>query len=75
MGNKNPMFNRKQSESCKNIISSKAKERLRNKENHPLYKKGHSKETKLNMSLNAPGKNYVFCFGGQQIQVYNLRKF
>jgi len=57
------------------LISDKAKERLKDKTKHPLYGVGHSEETKINMSLNAPAKKYYFVNDNQKIEVFNLRKF
>jgi len=74
-GEKNSMFGKKHKQYSKDLVSIKAKERLKDKNNHPLYNIGHSKETKLKMSINAPAKNYTFLHNNEKIEIYNLRKF
>ena len=66
---------KKFSEETKRKISEKAKIRLQDKSKHPLYNKGHSEQTKIQMSKNAPAKNYIFYNGNNKIEVFNLRKF
>jgi hypothetical protein len=75
VGSNNSMFGKKQKESTKNLISQKAKERLKDKTKHPLYGIGHSEETRKQMLINAPSKNYKFMFNDELIDVFNLRKF
>jgi hypothetical protein len=74
-GENNSMFGKKQKESTKQLIGQKAKNRLKDKTKHPLYGIGHSEETKRQMLLNAPAKNYKFVFNDKKIDVFNLRKF
>ena len=74
-GEKNSMFGKSQKEDSKLLISEKAKARLKDKTRHPLYGIGHSEQTKINMSLNAPAKQYAFMYNNKKVDVYNLRKF
>ena len=74
-GINNSMFGKKQKESTKKLISQKAIDRLKDKTKHPLYGIGHSEETKKQMSINAPAKNYHFVFNNKKIDVFNLREF
>ena len=46
----NPNLGKKMSESQKEILSKKAKERFLNPENHPMYGKHHTEESKKKMS-------------------------
>lgn len=50
--------NGKHTEKTKRIISEKAKERLKNPENNPLYGTHHSEETKQKMSQKAIGRKH-----------------
>jgi group I intron endonuclease len=49
-GNKNFFFGKKHTDQTKKILSEKTKERLKNKENHPLYGRKFSNETKQKIS-------------------------
>jgi hypothetical protein len=50
IGSKNFFFGKKHTDETKKIISNITKERLKNKENHPLYGKKFSEETKKKIS-------------------------
>lgn len=50
-GNTNPFYGKKHTEETKGIISSKAKERLKNKQNHPRYNKSPSIESRIKSSF------------------------
>ena len=56
LGNKN-RFGKKHTIETKVKISKKAKKRLKNKEKHPMYRKHHTKESKLKMSKSQKGHN------------------
>ena len=75
LGKNNSMFGKIQKESTKKLIGQKARDRLKDKTNHPLYGIGHSEETKKRMVLNSSAKNYKFMFNDETVDVFNLRKF
>lgn len=50
MGVKNNFYKKTHTDETKKILSEKMKERLKNKENHPIYGKKFSEETKKKMS-------------------------
>ncbi len=50
-GKNNPNYGNKMSLESRNSISKLAKERLKDKRNHPFYKKAHSEETKQKLRL------------------------
>lgn len=83
-GSNNPMYNRKFSDESKKKMSNAAKIRLMNKNNHPMFGKHHTKETKIKIVTNrtynlqkhnTTKKIYAYDLNNNEIKKWDCIKY